>query len=352
MSINNKFNYLYGNYVFYFLNDKENYVKKKKVIHKIVKLDFFMRNELTNINKIRYLLEYNKYYYIFENSKELKITNLQEDIQDIKDIKNGKKLKSDETILVIFKDREIINLKTYLKALSSSTKYIFSIIEFYKQLLTSIDLLVKQNIVHNYINFDSIVVDNQFTPLISNFAFSINMSRENNIQYITHFFTAYDPLYLEWPLEFHLLSYLLTNKLNSLSSYNIENVINDVSENHSILKTFGESVVSSYKLEALDYFKKYINQSYEYILTDMLKFGNTWDNYALSILFLRILIEIHRTIHKKNKLIILFMKLLVCNIHLNPLKRLSIELTTIQFNSLLDSLEPKDYKEVIYLMST
>ena len=90
MSINNKFNYLYGNYVFYFLNDKENYVKKKKVIHKIVKLDFFMRNELTNINKIRYILEYNKYYYIFENSKELKISNLQEDIQDIKDIKNGK----------------------------------------------------------------------------------------------------------------------------------------------------------------------------------------------------------------------------------------------------------------------
>ena len=154
MSINNKFNYLYGNYVFYFLNDKENYVKKKKVIHKIVKLDFFMRNELTNINKIRYILEYNKYYYIFENSKELKISNLQEDIQDIKDIKNGK-IKTDETILVLFKDREIINLKTYLKVLSSSTKYILTIIEFYKQLLTSIDLLVKHNIVHNYINFDS-----------------------------------------------------------------------------------------------------------------------------------------------------------------------------------------------------
>ena len=44
----------------------------------------------TNINKIRYILEYNKYYYIFENSKELKISNLQEDIQDVKDIKNGK----------------------------------------------------------------------------------------------------------------------------------------------------------------------------------------------------------------------------------------------------------------------
>ena len=41
------------------------------------------------------------------------------------------------------------------------------------------------------------------------------------------------------------------------------------------------------------------------------------------------------------------MKLLVCNIHLNPLKRLSIDMTINQFYTLLDSLEPKDYKDVI-----
>ena len=41
------------------------------------------------------------------------------------------------------------------------------------------------------------------------------------------------------------------------------------------------------------------------------------------------------------------MKLLVNNIHLTPLKRFSIVSTTTQFNHLLDSLEPKDYKEVI-----
>ena len=41
------------------------------------------------------------------------------------------------------------------------------------------------------------------------------------------------------------------------------------------------------------------------------------------------------------------MKLLVNNIHLTPLKRFSIGSTTLQFNNLLDILEPKDYKEVI-----
>ncbi len=78
-------------------------------------------------------------------------------------------------------------------------------------------------------------------------------------------------------------------------------------------------------------------------MTDVLQFSNTWDNYALSILYLRILIGIHRSIGIKNKFIILFMKLLVTNIHLNPLKRLSIEMTIEKFDILLDSLEPKDY---------
>ena len=41
------------------------------------------------------------------------------------------------------------------------------------------------------------------------------------------------------------------------------------------------------------------------------------------------------------------MKLLVQNIHLNPCKRLSIDTTKNKFDLILDSLEPKDYKEII-----
>jgi hypothetical protein len=331
--------------IFYFLNDNDK-DKKKKTIHKIVALDFFVRNELTNVNKIKKILDYKQYYYICENSSELKITSLTDDIRHIK---SGIKIKSDETVLMKFDDRELIYLKNYLKtfgssALSSFQIYIFTIIDFYQRLLKSISLLVEQQIIHNHINFDSIVVDKHFIPLLSNFTFSIDTTNVHNMK---HFFVEYDPSYLEWPLEFHLLSYLITNKLNSLSSSNIENVIHDVLKDHNILKIFGDSVVSSYKVESLNYFKRYVNQSYEYILTDCLQYSCTWDNYALSIMFLRILIGIHRSIDKKNKFIILFMKLLVNNIHLNPLKRFSIVSTTTQFNHLLDSLEPKDYKEVI-----
>jgi hypothetical protein len=331
--------------VYYFFNESVEQIKQKKTqkIHKIVKIDLFVENELTNQQKISKIDNRKNYYYLCENSKELTITEIDEDSRKIK----GKNTIKDNTILLEFEDRKIIYLNSYLKELSSSTKYILTIINFYKYLLNSINLLVNNNIFHNHINFDSIVVDKFEYPLLTNFSFSIDYSRNNILQYIKHFIIAYEPSYLEWPIELHLLSYLLTNKLNSLSSHNIENIIHEVIKNNIILNTFGDNVVSSFREESLQYFKKYVNQSYEYILTDILHYSHTWDNYALSILFLRILIGIHRTIKIKNKFIIFFMKLLVNNIHCNPSKRMTIDLTIIKFDSLLDSLEPKDYKNVI-----
>lgn len=327
--------------VYYFFIDKV--YKKKPPIHNIIKNDFYIQNALTNSKKIENINKYKHYYYICENSSELKITEIYEDTLNIRTTRH---IKKDDTILLKFEAKELTYLKHYLKSLSYSEIYIFTIIDYYKRLLKSISLLVNKQLVHNHINFETIVVDNQQTPLLSNFSFSFDISRTNDELYIKQLFVTYDPSYLEWPIEIHILSYLLSNNLKSISLYNLENIINSVSDNN-ILKSFGDSLVSSYKEEALKYFNKYVNQSYEYILSDILQYYNTWDNYSLSILFLRILIGIHRTIGIKNKFIILFMKLLVGNIHLNPLKRMSISSSNIQFESLIDSLEPKDYKEVI-----
>ena len=330
--------------VHYFFDEYENKnTNKKNKIHKIIKSDFWIQNELTNRKKVINIPNFKKYFYICDRISELNITEIDEEDTNI----IGQRIKDDDTILLEFSDRNLIYLKNYLKTLNTSTKYILSIINFYKHLLKSISLLVSSNIVHNHITFDSIVVDNDDYPLLSNFSFSIDFLRTDIDKYIKHFILTYDPTYIEWPLELHLISYLITNKLNSLSSNNIEHVIHDVVENNNILKTFGEDIVSSYKIEANKYFNKYINQSYHYILTDLLQYSYSWDNYALSILFLRILIGIHKTIRIQNKFIILFMKLLVCNIHLNPKKRLTIDFTINKFVSILDNLEPKDYREII-----
>jgi hypothetical protein len=318
--------------VYFFLDNKKKIEQKHKKtqFHKIVKNDFFIKNEIINVLKIQKIQHYKQFFYVFENSYDLYTNNL----------------KTNNNMLLKFDQCESIYLKSYLQSLSSPKIYILKIIQYYKYLLNSINLLVNNNIVHNHIQFDSIMVDKTELPLLSDFSFSVSTDLHVSFDRIKPFFIEYDPSYLEWPMEFHILSFLITNNLNSLSFSNIDHIITDVLEKNYILNTFGLEVVSIYKEESISYFKKYINQSYDYILTDIFLYSSTWDNYALSILFLRILIGIHKTINTQNKFIIYFMKLLVTNIHLNPLKRLSIATTTNKFEAILESIEPKDYKEV------
>ena len=164
--------------VYYFFNDKRKREKKLKPLHKLLLKDFYVSNELTNIQKIQ---SYKNHFYVCENNSELEIKELEEDMVELKSCKN---ISKDDTVLLKFENREIIYLKNYLKALSSSTKYIFTIIHFYKNLLKSIHLLVENQLVHNNIHFDTIVVDKKHYPLISDFSLSINISSPNIQKYM------------------------------------------------------------------------------------------------------------------------------------------------------------------------
>ena len=333
--------------VHYFLpNINKNVNKNKnmnKKISKIVSSHFFTNNEIINVNKIRHINNYKNHYYVFTNAKKLQITHVEDDVEPIY-VKNA------NSILLQFDDIPIIHLNNYLETLSSSRKCIFQLLEFYRHILQSINLLSDNKIVHNNIHFESIIINNDEIPLLTNFLFSIDISKPECIK---HLLTEYKPSYISWPIEFHMLAYMLTNKLDSLSSFNIEKIIDDVSGANHILNTFGETLVTSYKTDAYEYFKKYVNHSYEFIVTDILQFYKTWDNYALSIMYLSIFIGIHKSSQmtneqkQGNKFIIMFMKLLVSNISVNPQNRSSIGLTINNFENMIYSLQSKDYKDII-----
>ena len=287
-------------------------------------------------------------YYIFNDYKKLNITNYYASSDSYivrKDV-----VSESENILVTYDNFELIYLKDYLKALSSSKIYILNLINFYKELLSSIDILTKNHIVHNKICFDTILI-HDLKPLINDFSVSIDVSKPDICEYIKHFIMEYCPEYINWTPEFHLLAYLITNKLDSLSRLNLETIMKEIIENNYILKNFGNEIVSSYREEGLTYFKKYINLGYKEIVFDILQYHWSWDNYALSIMYLKILIDFHKKMktkyNKENKFILFFMKLLVNNIHLNPLKRLSINITSNKFEHLLDNLNRNDYLDLL-----
>jgi hypothetical protein len=323
--------------VYYFFNETDYKEKKNKNRHKIATLDWFIKNELTNILKIKNCVNYKSMFYIWEKNDPLRIAKYTDSFDYIE-------YGIDNTILLKYEDLEFISLKNYLKALNSSKKYIYSVIYFYKNLLVSLQMLLEKQIVHTNICFDNILINKSMeNPLITSFTFSINLSSTDVDSQLRQIFISYDPSYYQWPPEFHLLSYLYINKLESLSLINIESIINDIISNHELLNIFGDSIVSIYREESIKYFSKYVNKNYKFIYNDIFQFSHTWDNYTLSIMFLKILIFLHRSLNKQNKFIILFMKLLVDNINLNPEKRVSIVATTNKFEKILDSLDITDY---------
>lgn len=329
------------------LNEIENENKNKKpntFVNHIVKSNIFSVNELKNANKIRNLnTNTNFRYYIFESYERLKLAEIGSVNLDPAIIKSNA-----NQFLLTFKKRELIYLDSYLKSLSSSKKYIFELIEFYRYLLNSIDLLVCNKLIHNCIQFNTIVVDSVGDrPILTNFMYSIDLSNKAMDWWSQYFLLKKMDIFC--PVEFYLLQYQLTNKLSSLSLFNIETVLKKFIKDHTVLNAFSKENEKMLD-DGLKYFARYTNKTFIANVQDML--GHYWslDNYALSICYLKILIGLHRSLKVNNKFIIYFMKLLVSCISLDPSKRLSPEHSLKLFDTMLKQIEISDFKEVIDLL--
>jgi hypothetical protein len=151
------------------------------------------------------------------------------------------------------------------------------------------------------------------------------------------------------PVEFYLLQYQVTNKLSSLSLYNIETVIKQFVKDHTVLNAFSKENGNLLE-DGLKYFSKYTNKGFNENVQVMLKHYCTLDNYALSICYLEILIGVHRKVKTNNKFIIYFMKLLVNCISLDPSKRSTPDHSLKSFEEMLKQIELSDFKQLIDLL--
>jgi hypothetical protein len=113
--------------------------------------------------------------------------------------------------------------------------------------------------------------------------------------------------------------------------YNIETIIKD----------FSKDCLKDVKLD-FSYFTKYTNKTFSNNLSEALKYWKTWDNYALSMVYLEILNDFKRS---DNKFISDFMKLLVGYTNLDPSKRGSFSLTL--FEEMLQHIDLKDFRELV-----
>jgi hypothetical protein len=319
--------------IYFFHDVSESETKKRtdtkpvKDAHHIVSNNFFSMNEIRIANKIRDLNAKNgmQRFYIFDSAKRLKIgeigsTHLDLDPNIVKSNANR--------ILLTFPKLDLVYFDAYLASLSSSKKYIYQLIEGYRSLLGSIGLLVSNQIIHNGLNCNTIVLHKE-KPILTNFSKSIDIT-EAGFNWSQYFLLR--KLDRFCPVEFYLLQYQVTNN-QELSIYNIETIIKD----------FSKDCFKDLKLDInISYFTKYTNKPFAANLLEALKYWKTWDNYALSMVYLEILNDFKRS---DNKFISDFMKLLVGYTNLDPSKRGLFSLTL--FEEMLQHIDLKDFRELI-----
>ncbi len=298
------------------------------------------KNSIQCINKLNKLTLFDKqFFYLPESIKKVNLGEIDEEHMRLND---ATILPSNlVNYLFKFKKQQLIYFESYLKTLSGRN-LIPQLSDCFCDLLWSLKELRYLNIIHGNICEDTLVFNMQTNCVaITNFETSYELK------------TVKDLCNLEknvgcnYPLELHFLFYMQTNKWHSLSQHNIETIINDFASN-SIINNFNKSVFDEFVSLSLKYFQKYVNKDKEYILNDIYRFRSTWDIYQLSFTFLKILIDINAELtNKRNKFIILFLKLLVYNLHFDPENRYSIDTTIYNYKKLLSEIDVDTYKDFI-----
>jgi hypothetical protein len=339
-------------YFFYNLDNEENCSlktydkslrKREKFTHNIVSPSPNLDNEIHVTELIKELIpEYESHFYLFIRNEILKMAAIDDTMErldsatELEPLNLNKSYKKE--VLLTYTSKKLVYLDSYLKRLSETNlrKCFCQLISFYKSLINSITKLVGIRLVHNNISLDTLIVDEDDEVLfITKFDLTMDIRREKVLQFCSNqdnFSESGNVL----PIEFHFLHYQLSND-TSLSLHNIETIIKKyLTSNFTDFTDLSNT--NTNETFVLSYFTKYVNKISEYIVTDMIKYADTWDNFAASAAFKSILLNtliLTKKIVDENKFISQFMKLLETNMSLIPTHRNTLANTLELFDRIV-----------------
>ena len=315
----------------------------EKHVSKIQRYDNSAKNEITIGNILSNIPEYRNHFAPV-------ISHCNIDIGQIRDKDKNKcmlfkKKKTNKYVLMKLDYVEGMEFLQYMVKNANSVQIINNIINSFNHILRSISLLVNKKIIHYDLKGSNILYSTRKKmPLIIDFGLSINLNNIDNINLKEVFYT-YAPQYYVWPLEVHYLGLLFNveKEPNDEALKNLAKVY--VKNNKGINKNFSPNFLKRFEKKCLQQLKLYSQMEFDERVKYLMNFWNTWDNYSLSITYLRFLKYLALNGFYENSFIKFMGKLLLQNIHPDPNKRLSLIDTTHTFNGFL-------YKEQIDVDST
>ena len=307
--------------------------KNPKYISKLHKKNYHVVNEYNVGKRVTKIPLYEYYFAPIVNMCNIDIAKIDKRERDMCRVITRA---GDDSKFVIMKMPYIKNV-SLIKYITNSNiekkEIITYIMDSYKFLLNSLKMLNTHGIVHFDFKIPNLLIDIKTkNPIVIDFGLSIQTNNLSTKTYSKYFYT-YNAGYYIWPIDVHIINYVIN--VNSNLTYEELVVMVDTSiDANPALKIFSDSFIKRYRELTIKTYKKYTNMSATNIVTELIKNYNTWDNYALSEMFLCLINFISYDGFTDNKLIKDFSKMLLLNIHPNVEKRLSFDGTRKMYNKL------------------
>ena len=179
----------------------------------------------------------------------------------------------------------------------------------------------------------------------------------NNISFIDveAFLNNYAPTNILMPIEYHILCYMISNSLEGLSSFNMEEVCSDIIGVRGLqsLTMLNTNSLEAYKKQLLHYYRNIVNKPKDEIMNILFQYCDRWNTYSLTVMYIIFIRDLFKRPNKDLFHTNIFLKsfdaLLSKNILSMPDNRLIPEQNILKFNNILYNLKSNIFKELIYL---
>jgi hypothetical protein len=235
----------------------------------------------------------------------------------------------------------------YNKSATKKQK-ILRIIQSFKNLLQITNKMSERKLAHMNLVPRNILFKEDETPYLINFDQTVLFEKEqgerkSNEEIENLLFSEYNPRKIHLPIEVHLLCYMNSKNLVSLSAANIETVVNDWVGGVS-LSPLGKYITEEFKASAIFSRRGLINKPKYLIKQQLLSFASTWNNYSLSIIFLFLLSSLDDEI-KNHKFAMGFITILLQNISGDGSKRENETKTLEKFDDFIYSISQEEWQQ-------
>ena len=234
-------------------------------------------------------------------------------------------------------ERQIKKYRSEFKQEETESSYNLMSIAFdlYERIMDSIQLLIQYKIVHYDLKENNILVEKtQQLPYIIDFGLSIDVERllqhqwsdkaeeesrtkdkskdksrsrvtiDSNVLYSSgsskifkdnylwkqHFY-IHAPDYFLWPIEVHLMTYLI-NEHDTLTEESLNKICFEYISNNRAIEYMSREFKKKMFKQSVNTFSRFIHQPREKVLNELLKYWDKWDMYAINIMFLKIMYEL------------------------------------------------------------